>query len=148
MKTLFPILFLLLTCLTANAQEKTTAQKEVEQTVVSFFDAISALYFEKMKGYTKDIQFVEYGEVWDLNVLIDHLKPMLGKGVKRTNQLKFTKTIVYNNAAWVIYYNTADFLAVNGRKDHVDWLESVTLIKDKGKWKITLLHSTELPDKK
>ncbi len=45
-----------------------------------------------MKSYTKDIQFVEYGELWDINVLIDALKPMVGKGVIRTNTLKFLKT--------------------------------------------------------
>lgn len=145
MKTLFAISFLIVTCFVANAQEKSKDQKEIEQTVVSFFDAISALDFEKMKSYTKATQFVEYGEVWELNVLIDALKPMLGKGVTRTNILKFVKTEVYQNTAYVIYYNTADFVENNSRKKHVEWLESVVMIKQKGKWKITLLHSTELP---
>lgn len=148
MKTLFSIVFLLLTCFATNAQEKTTAQREVEQTVVHFFDAISALDFEKMKSYTKDIQFVEYGEVWDLNVLIDALKPMVNKGVIRTNNIRFIKTEIYENAAYLIYKNTANFVEKSGKKDYVEWLESVVMIKDKGKWKIALLHSTELPTKK
>lgn len=73
MKILYALAFLILTCFAANAQEKSKEQKEIEQTVVSFFDAISAFDFEKMKSLTKDVQFVEYGEVWDLNVLIDAL---------------------------------------------------------------------------
>lgn len=60
--------------------------------MLSFFEAISAFDFEKMKSYTKDIQIIEYGEVWDLNILIDALKPMVGKGVIRINTLKFLKT--------------------------------------------------------
>lgn len=148
MKLLIALSFLILTCAEINAQEKSKDQKEVEQTVVSFFDAISALEFEKMKSYTKDIKFVEYGEVWNLNVLIDALKPMVGKGVVRTNIIKFVKTEIYQNTAYVIYNNTADFVEKSGKKDRINWLESVVMIKDKGKWKIVLLHSTELPTKK
>ena len=145
MKILYALAFLILTCFAANAQEKSKDQIDIEQTVVSFFDAISAFDFEKMKSYTKDIQFVEYGEVWDLNVLINGLKPMVGKGVIRTNTLKFIKAEIYEKTAYVIYNNTANFVEKNGKKDRIDWLESVVMIKDKGKWKITLLHSTELP---
>lgn len=70
---------------------------------------------------------------------------MEGKGVIRTNILKFLKTEIYQNTAYVIYNNTADFVEKSGRKKHVAWLESVVMIKAKGKWKITLLHSTALP---
>lgn len=148
MKIFFALSLLVLTCFDANAQQKSKDQKDLEQTVVSFFEAISALDFEKMKSYTKDIQFVEYGEVWDLNVLIDALKPMVGKGVIRTTILKFLKTEIYQNTAYMIYNNTADFVENSGVKKRAEWLESVVMIKDKGKWKITLLHSTELPTTK
>lgn len=148
MKIFFALSFLVLTCFDANAQEKSKDQKDLEQTVVSFFEAISALDFEKMKSYTKDIQFVEYGEVWDLNVLIDALKPMVGKGVIRTTILKFLKTEIYQNTAYMIYNNTADFVEKSGVKKRAEWLESILMIKDKGKWKIVLLHSTELPTAK
>ena len=147
MKKLMPFLFLLFCVFTINAQEKTASQKEVEQTVIKFFDALSAFDFDKMKYYSKDIQFVEYGEIWDLDILIGRVKPMVGSGVKRTNTLKFTKTEVKKNTAWVIYYNTAEF--EDGHKKHnVNWLESVVLVKDMGRWKMTLLHSTTLKDKK
>lgn len=148
MKILMALSFLILTCFAANAQKKAKDQKEIEQTIVSFFDAISALDFDKMKSQTKAIQFVEYGEVWDLDILIDQLKPNVGKAVKRTNILQFLKTEIYQNTAYVIYNNTADFVENNDRKKRVKWIESVVMIKDEGKWKMTLLHSTELPDKK
>lgn len=145
MKLLIVLSFIILTCFATNAQEKSKDHKEIEQTVVSFFDAISAFDFEKMKSYTKDIQFVEHGEVWDLNILIDELKPMVDKGVIRMNTLKFLKAEIYQNTAYVIYKNTADFVQKNGIKNRLEWLESVVMIKDKGKWKISLLHATALP---
>lgn len=147
MKKLLPFLFLSFCAFAVNGQEKTTPQKEVEQTVVKFFDALSAFDFGKMKYYTKDIQFVEYGEIWDLDILIGRVKPMVGTSVKRINTLKFTKTEVKDNTAWVIYNNTAEF-DDGGKKDQVNWLESVVLVKDEGRWKMTLLHSTVLKDKK
>lgn len=147
MKKLLPFLFLSFCAFAVNGQEKTAPQKEVEQTVVKFFDALSAFDFDKMKFYTKDIQFVEYGEIEDLELLISRMKPMVGKGIKRINSLKFAKTEVKENTAWVIYYNTADF-EMDGKKDQAKWLESVVLVKDEGRWKITLLHSTALEDKK
>lgn len=144
------ILFLLLCSfytLSVNGQEKIKGQTAVEQTIVQFFDALSALDFDKMRYYTKDIEFVEHGEVWNLDVLIDRIKPMVGKGLKRVNTFTFIKTVLKDNTAWVIYYNTADF-EMKGEKDQAKWLESVVLIKDEGRWKLSLLHSTELEDKK
>lgn len=147
MRNLFTSLLLIIFAFTVNAQDKASPQKEVEETVVKFFDALSAFAFDKMRYYTKDIEFVEYGEVWDLNVLIAKVKPMVSSGVKRTNILKFTKTEIKENTAWVIYYNTADFER-KGKVDQVKWLESVVLVKDEGRWKMILLHSTVLSDKK
>jgi len=147
MQKLITFLLLSLCAFTINAQEKTASQKEVEQTVVKFFDALSAFDFDKMKYYSKDIQFVEYGEIWDLDILIGRVKPMVGKGVKRINTLKFTKTEIKENTAWVIYYNTAD-IERDGKISQANWLESVVLVKDEGRWKMTLLHSTVLRDKK
>ncbi|RZK57740.1 MAG: nuclear transport factor 2 family protein [Pedobacter sp.] len=145
MKKLLLFLYLLFFAVIVNAQDKTVSQKEVEETVVKFFDALSAFNFDKMRYYTKDIEFVEYGELWSLDVLIGRLKPMVGTGIKRTNTLKFTKTEVKGNTAWVVYYNTADF-DEKGKVDQVKWLESVVLVKDEGRWKMALLHSTSLKD--
>lgn len=147
MRKLLPLLSLLFFVFAANAQEKNASQKEVEQTVVKFFDALSAFDFDKMKFYTKNIEFIEYGEIWDMNILIGRVKPMVSTGVKRINTLKFTKTEVKENTAWVIYYNTADFER-EGKKSQTNWLESVVLIKDEGRWKMTILHSTVLKDEK
>lgn len=144
------LLFLLLCsfyAIAVNAQDKTKEQIGAEQSVVQFFEALSALDLDKMRYYTKDIEFIEHGEVWDLEVLIDRIKPMVSSGLKRINTIRFTKTVVKANIAWVIYYNTADF-EMKGEKDQAKWLESVVLIKDEGRWKLSLLHSTELDDKK
>lgn len=141
------LLFLSFCAFALKAQEKTTSQTAAEQTVVKFFDALSSFDYDKMRFYTKDVEFVEYGEIWNLEVLIGRIKPMNGVSVKRINTLKFIKTEVKENTAWIIYYNTADFER-DGKKSQVNWLESVVLVKDEGRWKMTVLHSTLLRDKK
>lgn len=144
-KIIFSVL-LVLAFVNSNAQQKTMVQKEAEQTVINFFEALSALDFDKMRYYTKNIKLVEYGEVWNIDTLINAMKPSVGKNEKRINTLVFLDTEIKGNTAWLIYNNTADF-ELNGKKDRINWLESVVLVKDEGRWKISLLHSTVLRDK-
>ena len=144
-KIIFSVL-LVLAFVNSNAQQKTMVQKEAEQTVINFFEALSALDFDKMRYYTKNIKLVEYGEVWNIDTLINAMKPSVGKNEKRINTLVFLDTEIKGNTAWLIYNNTADF-ELNGKKDRINWLESVVLVKDAGRWKISLLHSTVLRDK-
>lgn len=144
-KIIFSVL-LVLAFVNSNAQQKTLVQKEAEQTVINFFEALSALDFDKMRYYTKNIKLVEYGEVWNIDTLINAMKPSVGKNEKRINTLVFLDTEIKGNTAWLIYNNTADF-ELNGKKDRINWLESVVLVKNEGRWKISLLHSTVLRDK-
>jgi len=146
MKKIIFSLLLVLAFLNLNAQQKTVDQKEAEETVIKFFDAMSALDFDKMRSLTQNIKLVEYGEVWNIDTLIDAMKPSLGKNEKRINTLAFLATEIKQNTAWLIYNNTADFEG-NGKKRRFKWLESVVLVKDEGRWKISLLHSTLLRDK-
>lgn len=144
-KIIFSVL-LVLAFVNSNAQQKTMVQKEAEQTVINFFEALSALDFDKMRYYTKNIKLVEYGEVWNIDTLINAMKPSVGKNEKRINTLVFLDTEIKENTAWLIYNNTADFEA-DGKKGRMKWLESVVLVKDEGRWKISLLHSTVLREK-
>lgn len=144
-KIIFSVL-LVLAFVNSNAQQKTMVQKEAEQTVINFFEALSALDFDKMRYYTKNIKLVEYGEVWNIDTLINAMKPSVGKNEKRINTLVFLDTEIKENTAWLIYNNTADFEA-DGKKGRMKWLESVVLVKDEGRWKISLLHSTVLRNK-
>ncbi|RYG00399.1 MAG: nuclear transport factor 2 family protein [Chitinophagaceae bacterium] len=144
---IFCLLFVFLS-IGANAQIKTSTQKAVEQTVVQFFDAMSAYDFDKMRSCcTADMKLLEYGEVWNMDKLVSSMKPFANKGATRINTLDFLTTTVNENAAFVIYNNTADF-ENNGKKQRLNWLESVTLVKEKGVWKMQLLHSTVLKEKR
>ncbi|RZJ79180.1 MAG: nuclear transport factor 2 family protein [Flavobacterium sp.] len=147
MKKFLFCLLLVFFSIGTNAQTKTSAQKAVEQTIVKFFDAMSAYDFDKMRSCcTADMKLVEYGEVWSMDKLVNSMKPYANRGEIRINTLDFLTTTVNENAASVIYNNTADF-ENNGKKERVNWLESVTLVKEKGVWKMQLLHSTVLKEK-
>ncbi|RZK57475.1 MAG: hypothetical protein EOO87_02850, partial [Pedobacter sp.] len=120
-KIIFSVL-LVLAFVNSNAQQKKMVQKEAEQTVINFFEALSALDFDKMRYYTKNIKLVEYGEVWNIDTLINAMKPSVGKNEKRINTLVFLDTEIKENTAWLIYNNTADFEA-DGKKGRMKWLE-------------------------
>ena len=138
-------MFLLLTIVSLTAGAQDAAEKNLIQgSVVRFFDAIADLDDITMKAeLTSDFTLIEHGLVWNADSLINHLKPMKGKQVTRINKLDFTKTEQQGDVAWIYYFNTAE-ISINEKKRTVKWLESAVLVKQSGKWKIKLLHSTDL----
>lgn len=119
------------------------AQKDsIEAVVVSFFDGLSELNASKIKDCTTgDFLLLEDGEVWNVDSLISKIAPMQGQNFKRTNKFSFIATERKEDVAWTSYHNTADF-TLNDRKLTRNWLESAVLVRQGGKWKIKLLHST------
>ena len=138
-------MFLLLTIVSLTVGAQDSAEKNLIQgSVVRFFDAIADLDDNAMKAeLTSDFTLIEHGLVWNADSLINHLKPMKGKQVTRINKLDFTKTEQQGDVAWIYYFNTAE-ISISEKKRTVKWLESAVLVKQSGKWKIKLLHSTDL----
>ncbi|MGB5006997.1 MAG: nuclear transport factor 2 family protein [Ferruginibacter sp.] len=137
------LLITLLLSATANAQTVTTEQLAVQHTVINMFDALSNRDSVRLKAYcTANITLYEYGQVWNMDTLI--LKAITqnqSAGFKRTNHFEFINTTVDKNSAWVTYR----LQSVINREDKtvtVQWLETVTLAKEKKEWKIKHLHST------
>jgi len=122
---------------------KGSAQKEkIEGTIVRFFDGLSELNPGILKETTTDdFLLLEHGEVWNMDTLVSKLSLPKGTKFNRVNSFKFIETEYKGKWAWVSYHNTADF-TVNDRKRQVNWLESAVLVKEKGEWKIKMLHST------
>lgn len=138
-------MFLLFTITSLTSYAQNVAEKNlIEGTVIKFFDAIADLDDSTMKAeLTSDFTLIEHGLVWNADSLINHLKPLRGKQVTRINKLDFTKTEQQGDVAWVYYFNTAE-LKLGEKKKTVKWLESAVLVKQSGKWRIKLLHSTDL----
>lgn len=132
------LLFLLLVSSTTTYSQKDS----VEASVISFFDGLAELDATKLKAWTTaDFLLLEDGEVWNMDTLISMIAPMKGRNFKRVNRFSFIATEQKGDIAWVSYHNTAVF-TVNERQQTRDWLESAVLVRQEGRWKIKLLHST------
>lgn len=115
-----------------------------QATVIRFFDAIAALNDSAMKAeLTADFTLVEHAQVLNADSLTKGLAPLKNKRFKRINKIDFVKIDEIGDAAWVVYYNTAE-VTIGEMHRTVKWLESAALVKQAGKWKIKLLHSTDL----
>lgn len=126
----------------ALAQRQADATKEVQQVVYTAFDAFSEASIQKMEeSVTPDVKILEQGVVWTLDSIRTFFKRQRPADYKRINTLYFFQTEVEGNMAFVSYFNRADFHA-NNRDRTVKWLESAVLVREKGKWKIKMLHST------
>ncbi len=126
------------------AQEQSTKeQMVVQQTVIKLFDALSNSDTAGLKLYgTVDIKFYEYGQIWTIDTLIQGMM-VISKAAdyKRANKFDFVHTAIHGNTAWATYYLQSQ-ITRNGKQELVKWMETVVLIKQKGHWKIKLLHST------
>jgi ketosteroid isomerase-like protein len=127
-----------------KAQEKlTTDQREVQQTVINIFDALSRRDSVMLKANcTADILIFEDGKVWNVDTMmgaIITLKKL--DDYTRINKIEFIHTEIHNDVAWTTYHNKAD-ITVNGKNRSVKWVETVILEKKNENWRIKLLHST------
>lgn len=139
------LLLSVLFCITSlQAQQSSTPhQLQVQQTVVKLFDALSARDAVGIKNHcTADITLFEYNEVWNLDTLI--LKAILinpSADFKRTNTFEFINTTIDKNSAWVTY-RLQSVIIKDGKQVTKQWLETVTLAKQRKQWKVKHLHST------
>ena len=141
------ILIIAITVLTQlKAQQSFSKdQKEVQQTVIKLFEALSNRDSVSLKKYcADDIVLIEYGSAWNIDTLI--LKTITLNTVsdfKRINAFEFISTKVNGNTAWANYYLQSE-ITRSTKQSAVQWIETVVAVKEDKKWKIKLLHSTLL----
>ncbi len=141
------VLFVVLSVSTQLYAQQAMAkeQQEVQQAVISFFEALSDRDSMRLKKFcTADIALIEYGSTWNIDTLI--LKAItLNTAIdfKRTNKLDFIDTKINGNTAWANYHLYSD-IKRNGRQSVLHWIETIVAIKENGAWKVSLLHSTLL----
>jgi hypothetical protein len=141
MKRLLLISLLLISSAEIFAQ---TDKIKIESSIVGFFNGLSLVNPDTLKFYsTPDFQLLEDGEVWTLDTLIARVMPRQKSNIQRINTFKFIRTEVSGKMAWVSYDNAAEF-RLGDKQQTKKWMESAVLVKNKGSWKIQLLHSTKL----
>jgi len=138
------IFFVLLTILISNGLLAQEHNNKIEATVIGFFNGLSLLNADTLKYYsTADFQLLEDGQIWNIDTLINKIMPRRNSKIERLNHFEFIRTVRSRNMAWVSYNNSAEF-RLGEKQQTMKWMESAVLIKDKGNWKIQLLHSTKL----
>jgi hypothetical protein len=136
------LLSLVLICSTNLFAQKDKAK--IEGAIVGFFNGLSLINADTLKHYsTADFQLLEDGEIWNLDTLIHRVEPMKNSGVERINKFEFIRTHQSGDMAWVSYHNSAEFRRGDKQRS-VRWLESAVLVKNKGRWRIQMMHSTKL----
>lgn len=125
--------------------QKTTDEELVKKVVVDAFQALADVDMHAFRRHCQpDFTLLENGEIWSVDTLEARMKPYIGSGMKRINTLDFVQVRMKGSTAWVTYRNRAD-IAQKGQSRTIRWLESAVLDKEKGVWKLAMLHSTVLP---
>ena len=117
------------------------------QPVKELFSAMSRHDGEAMRATsTKDFQLLEHGEDWSMQKLVDAVKPNRNSG-ERKNFFQQIRARQNGDVAWISYWNKAE-LRRGDQQRTIVWLESAVVVKQDGRWKIQLMHSTRLDQNK
>jgi len=134
--------FLLL--ITQFSFAQTTEKVEVQQVITRFFDALSVANIPQMKAEVLDgFILLENGEIWTIDTLANKISRPKPEGYLRLNSFDFIETKIDKNRAWIYYKNKAEITSKT-RNATIKWLESAILRKEKGRWRMELMHSTPM----
>lgn len=137
--------------LAQNSTKPNDAQ-EIQQLIQDSFDSLFSNYQAELldRFYTPDFLLLEQGEVWDMDFIKTYLEDRSKNPnpVTRTNRFEFIKTEVFGERAWVAYHNWATFTKEGTAPREVYWLESASAVRTSEGWRLELLHSTRVENKK
>lgn len=123
---------------------QTPEKVEVQQVITRFFDALSVANIPQMKAEVLDgFILLENGEIWTIDTLANKISRPKPEGYLRQNSFDFITTKIEKNRAWVYYKNKAEITSKT-RNATIKWLESAILRKEKGRWRMELMHSTPM----
>ncbi|MGC1240524.1 MAG: nuclear transport factor 2 family protein [Chryseosolibacter sp.] len=120
-------------------------ETQVQQVIINFFEGLSENDLDGMRQcVSDDFTILEHGVVWTMDTIVALTTNPRPDGFKRLNEFDFFQSMVSGNMAFVSYHNKAE-ITMPGKRRTVRWLESAVLVKEGGRWKIKMLHSTRLP---
>jgi len=139
---LISLLFLAAAALPACRSNTPPDDTEIlKNLITSYFEAIGAKDFEKLKALTTD-DFVLYedGLVWNNDSVFNNIRRHIPFTVKY--KLDSFNVFVDTRSADMRYSNHADFVFHDTDKLSLDWIESATFRKMPSGWKMNFLHLT------
>lgn len=137
MKHILALIVLLIFSASTQAKDNT-----IFSPVSDLFLAVSNFDHEKMRAAVDDsFLLLEHGEVWTIDDFINVVKPA---DYLRTNYFSVINSRVEGDVAFINYWNKANFRNTEKSAD-IYWLESVVVSKVGGKWLLSQMHSTRLP---
>lgn len=142
-KITFLIIFISLSTFLQAQKLLTKDQREVQQAVIKMFEDLSKRDSLSLKvDCAADITFYEYGQIWNIDTLINKAITMnTSADFRRVNTFDFINTETDKSTAWVTY-RLSSAITKNGEEITIQWLETVVLMKQRKQWKVKHLHST------
>jgi len=118
-------------------------EQEIQQSVIEMFQALSDRDSTTLKAYcSSDITLYEYGQIWTIDTLIRKAITMnQSADFKRNNTFDFIKVEADKTVAWVTYWLNST-ITKDTKETVIQWLETVTLVRERKQWKVKHLHST------
>ncbi|MBI4548774.1 MAG: nuclear transport factor 2 family protein [Ignavibacteriae bacterium] len=133
---------LLVACGQVRTPEKET--EAIKQTLFSFFDAISNFdYAALQSSCTSEYVLIEDGATWNIDSLIHIMKGLQESKLRITYSFHNIDVRIEGNIAWMTYENVGILSAETGA-DTLRWVESALFRKEQSTWRMALLHSTRI----
>ena len=132
-----------ITVFAQGQQQFSKEQKELQQTVVNMFEALSNRDSMALKSYCfSDVTFYEYGQIWNIDTLIRKAITMnQSADFKRINTFDFINVETDKTKAWLTY-RLSSVITKDSKETVIQWLETVVLAIQEKQWKVKHLHST------
>lgn len=143
--SIITVITVLFTIVASAQQSPSKSQRDVQQTIINIFEALSNRDAALLKNNcTPDVRFYEYGQSWTADTLIHRaITKNTAADFKRTNKLNFINTTLKGNVAWATYNLTSNITS-NGKENVVNWNETAILLRTKKQWKLAVLQSTRI----
>ncbi len=122
--------------------------RAVEATLVAWYDAMRAFDLEAVAGaLTPSFLLLEAGTPLDGPALVERLRAARGQG-SQTAALSDLRTRVRGDVAWTTLRNRETWTPKEGAAVHAEFLETVVLVRDGGRWRIDRYHAERVPEAK
>ena len=126
----------------ARATGNTEDVDAIKSTLRNLYTALALGDTAKYSSHvTEDYYVLEDGEYWSLEYCLSLVAKKTGTNYQRTDHLDFKIIEVYGNNAFAVWDLDAEIIR-DGEFFNYSWLESASMKKLNGEWKVHVLHST------
>lgn len=98
------------------------------------------------RNCTYDYRLVEDGEVWNIERELAYIASKASEKQVRTNEFNFKLVTIYSTTGFVVYELRSTITRQDGTVKNYHWLETAIVRKIANRWKIALMHSTQIKE--